>query len=213
VSPAWRSAGCEKLPVRRYLAAVQAAASAEVMPRTRTCPAVLSTRLSQLTAAVVRRGIDVPSMSSEQGQTLVEFALILPLLLLLVIGIFDFGSAFNSKNDLNFLANTAARYAEVNACAPCAPAGFTGPNAIRDYVKSTADTSQLSNNRNITFTLPSGTGAVGDPLLVTACAPFAWLGGVTLPGLPTGSLTLRSSVTVRILQASDGSLYSITPAC
>ena len=51
---------------------------------------------------------------SEHGQTLVEFALILPILLVLVIGIFDFGSAFNSKNDLNFLANTAARYAEVN---------------------------------------------------------------------------------------------------
>lgn len=157
-------------------------------------------------------------MSSEQGQTLVEFALILPLLLVLVIGIFDFGSAFNSKNDLNFLANTAARYAEVNSCAGCASAGFTGANAIRDYVKSTADTNQLSNNLDITFTLPSGsTGAVGDPLLVTACAPFAWLAGVTLPGLPTGSITLKSSVTVRILQTPDPTnspaLYTTSASC
>ena len=58
-------------------------------------------------------------VNSEQGQTLVEFALVLPILLLLMIGIFDFGSAFNSKNSVNFLANTAARYAEVNSCAPC----------------------------------------------------------------------------------------------
>ncbi|HEY2355304.1 MAG TPA: TadE/TadG family type IV pilus assembly protein [Gaiellaceae bacterium] len=150
-------------------------------------------------------------MRSEQGQTLVEFALVLPILLLLVIGIFDFGSAFNSKNDLNFLANTAARYAEVNACAGCASATppYTGHCAIHDYVKSTADTSDLRQSLNITFTLPSGsTGAVGDPLQVTASAPFSWLGGVSLPGIPTGTIQLSSTVTVRILQASDGSLYT-----
>ena len=182
-----------------------------------TCPAVASTRLSQLTAVVVTRGIDVQSLRSEQGQTLVEFALILPILLVLVIGIFDFGSAFNSKNDLNFLANTAARYAEVNACAPCASAGFTGANAIRDYVKSTADTSQLSNNLDITFCQPSGTGAVGDPLQVSASVNFNWL-AVNLPGLPNGGIApLKSTVTVRILQAPNPAktpaLYTVASSC
>jgi hypothetical protein len=177
-------------------------------------PAVPSTRLRHLTAAVVRRGIDLPSVRSEQGQTLVEFALILPILLVLVIGIFDFGSAFNSKNDLNFIANTAARYAEVNQCAGCPDHGVT---TIRDYVKSTADTRQLGNSLNITFTLPTGSnGAVGDALQVTACAPFNWL-GVNLPGLPRGLITLRSSVTVRILQApnppASPALYSTGAAC
>src|SRR5438477_3374563 len=111
-----------------------------------------------------RRGIEVQELKSEQGQTLVEFALVLPILLVLVIGIFDFGSAFNSKNDLNFLANTAARFAEVNQCAPC------GQNqTIADYVKSTADTSQLNNSLTISFCLADGNGknAVGDPLQVS----------------------------------------------
>jgi len=183
-----------------------------------TRPAVPWTRLSQLTAAVARQGIDVQGLRSEQGQTLVEFALVLPILLVLVIGIFDFGSAFNSKNDLNFLANTAARYAEVNSCAGCAP-GFTGANAIRDYVKSTADTGQLGRSVDITFCLPNGAGTdvVGEPLQVTASAPFNWF-AVNLPGLPTGSILggLKSTVTVRILQAPNATspaLYTLQSSC
>jgi len=147
-------------------------------------------------------------LKAEQGQTLVEFALILPILLVLVIGIFDFGSAFNSKNDLNFLANTAARFAEVNSCAPCG----SGSNAIRDYVKSTADTSQLNGQLTILFCLPSGTGAVGDPLEVTTSAPFNWL-AVDLPGLKNGgSSALQSNVNVRILQAPDPTGTPPSPA-
>jgi len=138
-------------------------------------------------------------MRSEQGQTLVEFALILPILLLLVIGIFDFGSAFNSKNELNFLANTAARYAEVNSCAPCTTSDH---DAIATYVAGTA--SGLSHAPTISFCLPNGASAngVGDPLQVTASTPLNWL-GVNLPGLPTGLITLTSKVTVRILQAPN----------
>jgi hypothetical protein len=133
-------------------------------------------------------------LKAEQGQTLVEFALILPILLLLVIGLFDFGSAFNTKNDLNFLANTAARYGEVNACAPC------GGQSIENYVKGTADTAQLGQNVSITFCLPAGsTGKVGDALQASATGQFPWAAGAKLPGLNFGNATLTSTVTVRIL--------------
>ena len=138
----------------------------------------------------------------EQGQTLVEFALILPILLVLVIGIFDFGQAFNYKNDLNFLANTAARYAEVNQCTGC-PATTPTSNTIASYVKSTASTTQLSDNVSITFCLPNGTSNVGDPLKVSASTSLPWLVNTKLPGLPTGTFSLSSTATVRILQAPD----------
>ena len=155
------------------------------------------------------------TLKCEEGQTLVEFALILPILLVLVVGIFDFGSAFNSKNNLNFLANTAARYAEVNQCTGC-PTSTPATNTIRDYVASTADTGALAGSVNITFTLPNGTNNVGDPLKVTACAPFNWL-AANLPGLPAGVSTLKATVTVRILQAPDPAtspaLYSTGSAC
>jgi len=163
--------------------------------------------LGRLTGALAfRRGHIAESVSSEQGQTLVEFALVLPILLVLVIGIFDFGSAFNSKNDLNFLANTAARYAEVNTCVPC------NGQTIASYVKSTADTSQLSGALSISVCLPPGSnGQVGDPLQVSASAPFNYL-AVNLGGLPTGNITLTSTVTVRILQApTDPTLFNPSP--
>jgi hypothetical protein len=53
-------------------------------------------------------------MSGESGQALVEFALVLPVLLLVVFAIFQFGFAFNNANDETHVANELARYAIVN---------------------------------------------------------------------------------------------------
>lgn len=152
-------------------------------------------------------------LKSQRGQALVEFALILPILLAVIIGIFDFGTAYNQKNDQNFLVNQAARYASVNACAPCDP--LDGVNAIRNYVKSTAATNHLRGSlTHVDFCLPplrgGGTndGSVGNPLQVTVTSPFDWLGVLVNTGLPGGSIKIKATVTTRILQPSDGSLYS-----
>ena len=55
--------------------------------------------------------------SRERGQALVEFALIVPLFLVLVIGMVQFGVGLNYWLDLNRLANQGARWAVVN-CNP-----------------------------------------------------------------------------------------------
>jgi Flp pilus assembly protein TadG len=156
----------------------------------------------------------VHRLKSQRGQALVEFALILPILLAVIIGIFDFGSAYNQKNSQNFLVNQAARYASVNACAPCA----TG-QTIASYVRSTADTSHLrGSSTHVTFCLPllsgggANNGSVGNPLQVTVTSPFDWLGVLVNTGLPGGSITIKATVTTRILQPSDGTLYSAS-AC
>jgi Flp pilus assembly protein TadG len=52
-------------------------------------------------------------MKNQKGQALVEFALILPLLLLLLFGVFEFGRAMFIKNTLNNAARAAARVAVV----------------------------------------------------------------------------------------------------
>ena len=52
-----------------------------------------------------RRG---PTTSSERGQALVEFALVLPVLLLLLFGIVEFGLAFNAAVEVNFVSRSAA---------------------------------------------------------------------------------------------------------
>jgi hypothetical protein len=46
---------------------------------------------------------------NEKGQSLVEFALVVPLLLLLVIGIFEFGRAWMTKNIVTGAAREAVR--------------------------------------------------------------------------------------------------------
>lgn len=150
-------------------------------------------------------------LTSQRGQAVVEFALILPILLVIVIGVFDFGAAYNQKNNLNFLANQAARFAEVNACAPC-----TGSQKIGDYIKTTADNGHLQSTMNIKFCLPSGTNKVGDPLQVTVTAPYNWLGVLKDSGLPGGSIIIRSTVTTRILQQppdSNGKTWYTVSAC
>lgn len=52
-------------------------------------------------------------MKSEKGQSLVEFALVVPLLLLLLFGIMDFGRIFHAYLTLDHAGREAARSASV----------------------------------------------------------------------------------------------------
>ncbi|HXZ31413.1 MAG TPA: TadE family protein [Terriglobales bacterium] len=56
----------------------------------------------------VRRALAVIEPAS--GAAIVEFAVALPLLIVLVVGIFDFGGAFNLKQELNNAAREGARF-------------------------------------------------------------------------------------------------------
>jgi hypothetical protein len=49
-------------------------------------------------------------LASAQAASLAEFAIALPLLVVLVVGIFDFGGAFNMKQELNNAAREGARF-------------------------------------------------------------------------------------------------------
>jgi hypothetical protein len=137
----------------------------------------------------------------EQGQALVEFAIVLPLILLIVLGIVDFGLAYNYKNDQTSLANQALRYGVVNDCQPCAPG-----QPIEDFVKQTADSPELQNGNSsgswgiqtpgvtIDFCLPNGSnGQAGQPLEARATSSYNWL-----PFLNLGNVTIQSSAIGRI---------------
>ncbi len=52
-------------------------------------------------------------MKSEKGQSLVEFALVLPLLLMLLFGIVDFGRAFHAYLTIDHAGREAARAASI----------------------------------------------------------------------------------------------------
>src|SRR5213596_1303618 len=82
--------------------------------------------------------------AGEAGQATVEFALILPALLLLMFAMLDIGKAFNYWIDETHLANEAVRWAVVNQL----PEGTTvDPNCasqtIDCQVKQQANTNEL----------------------------------------------------------------------
>jgi Flp pilus assembly protein TadG len=133
---------------------------------------------------------------SEQGVALVEFALVLPLLLLLLLGMLDFGRAFNYWIDGTHLANEGARWAVVNK--------NPGLGTLQEYIQQQADTPELRDGGTasvptpleVCVTFPSGSANVGDPVHVTASFTFNWLPfigdriGVTSTTV-TGSATMR----------------------
>ena len=53
-------------------------------------------------------------MKNEQGQTMTEFALVLPILVVLLFGIIQFGIAFNNYVTLTDAVRTGARKAAVS---------------------------------------------------------------------------------------------------
>ena len=95
-----------------------------------------------------RRGLAVRRLllRRDGGQVMAEFALIVPVFLLLVIGIISFGRAMFAWIDANHLANETARWAAVNhnpypttLQQHVADNGFTGGNICITYSPVTAD--------------------------------------------------------------------------
>ena len=159
--------------------------------------------------------------ADERGQGLIEFTLILPLVLLLLFGMIDFGKAFNYWNDETHLANEAARQAVVNKCPSCT----SGYPKINDWIRTQADSGELQHGGtqsisspgiNVCIWFPQNTihtdvpdvqdHAVGDPVQVIVHAQYNWLAYLVGQGLPLHS-DLTGTATMRLEQpyAADGS--------
>ena len=116
-----------------------------------------------------------PMLRGEEGTALVEFALILPILALLLFAMLDFGKAFNYWIDETHLANEGARWAVVNR--------NPGGGSLQQYILSQATTAELRNGgtasiadpAEVCITFPNGTSNVGDPVQVTVSATYHWL--------------------------------------
>jgi Flp pilus assembly protein TadG len=80
----------------------------------------------------------IKKSNSGAGSQLLEFALALPFLLVMEVGILDFGQAYNLKQKLNDAAREGARFAVQLSCADCtqtAPATTqTLENSIVSYL-------------------------------------------------------------------------------
>lgn len=76
------------------------------------------------------------------GAEIAEAALTLPLVFMLLLGIYWFGRAFNTYATINHAARQGARYAVAQQCASCGNASPT-VNQIADQVKQALQASSL----------------------------------------------------------------------
>jgi len=133
----------------------------------------------------------------EEGAALVEFALVLPVVLVLLLGMLDFGKAFNYWIDQTHLANEGARWAAVDKN----PGGGT----LQQYVRSQANTPELRDGGTasvagpiqICIAFPNGTSQVGDPVRVTASTTYNWLPFLG-SRLGIAQTTMTASATMRL---------------
>jgi Flp pilus assembly protein TadG len=163
------------------------------------------------------------SRAREDGQALVEFALIAPLLLMIVFGIIYAGIGLNTWLDMNRVANQGARQAVVNHWpVQCA----RGETSCTSSNSATACNTVLAansrarlqdvmrcntrNNAAATVCFPGKTPAtatIGDPVTVKLAAPFE------LFFMERLTITLTGTATMRLEQQPTLITNAVGPTC
>jgi Flp pilus assembly protein TadG len=137
----------------------------------------------------------------ERGTALVEFALVLPVLMLILMGIMYYGRYVSYANDENQLASSAARWAAINLN-PGASSSLT----LQQYVAKQA-APELTNGSSgvgavkVYLYYPTGSsGAAGQPVraCVTSTANF-------IPILGVSSSTVVQTATMSVENPAGGS--------
>jgi Flp pilus assembly protein TadG len=154
----------------------------------------------------------------------VELALVIPVLLIVVLGIVDFGRAVNYWNDENQIAEAAARILSVGAQPTWSNYPTTGsctqPSSLTTFVTYEAclNSPELANGSGGTTGVQgSGVGlivcypnnAVGGPVTVKVTANYNWL---PLPKVLGGSsqfsqTNLSGSATMRLESQLSGTWF------
>lgn len=131
------------------------------------------------------------NLGKEDGQAVVEFAIILPILMLLICGVIECGWLFSAKLATNNCAREGARYAAVN----CYYATYfsktsdrvtsIAPSSIKEGIRTTVNCSDANNMRSGDITVQ--VDSYVDPLTFI---------GATISG--GGKINLSSSVTMKV---------------
>lgn len=93
-----------------------------------------------------------PTSRRDRGAALVEFAMILPILILLIFGVIEFGRGYHTKSTLTHAARESVRVAALDSGDPVATARNAAPNL---------------DGGAITVTVSSDPCTLGDPVTVT----------------------------------------------
>jgi Flp pilus assembly protein TadG len=137
-------------------------------------------------------------LADERANALVEFALVAPLLFVIVFGMIDFGKAFNYWLDENHLAAQGARLAAVSSTAPggTCPGGGT-PGSLLAYIKCNADTSELRNNATVCVSFPDSNTHASHPVTISVSTTYTWL-PIIGSLLPSPTTSIAGTATMRL---------------
>ena len=125
-------------------------------------------------------------LSSQKGQSLTEFAIALPILILLLFSVIQFGIIFNNYVTLTDATRAGARKAAVSRQLGAAAANIAAVQAVRT---SASDLKQTDLSVTVTSAFTAGSDVT-----VTATYPYS----LKLIGLPIKSGLLSSTTEERV---------------
>ena len=129
----------------------------------------------------------------EEGASLVEFAIVVPIFCLLLFAMIDFGLAFQSYLGLRNGVNTGARVASVNQVdSSCS--GATNPMICTVQNRIGSLLGVQSGSVQVSVSFPNGTSNVGDPVTVTGKALLRSTTGLTSPFLTNKQICSTSQI-------------------
>ena len=186
----------------------------------RAKPAVRAGARSRFGRLLCRLGA---TLRPDRGQALVEMAIVLPILLMIVLGIIDFGRAVNYWNNETHVANLAARYAAVGTLpsdSTCGTGKYGSGETLTQYISCELglDSSELASGSgtstgpqgadNICISIPSDTQ--NQPVTVKLKTTYQWL---PLTGSSWTASPVAGQATQMIENPPPSSWATTTAAC
>ena len=129
----------------------------------------------------------------EDGQAMVEFAIVLPVLLMLVLGIIQCGILFNHSLTLTDAVRAGARQAAVSRTLPGSPGSATAAAVARVRSAASGSLSDADNPAALVVTVTS-TFAQGSDVTVKATYPYE----INIFGVPVKQGRFTSETTERV---------------
>jgi len=121
---------------------------------------------------------------NQKGAAAVEFAIVLPILIMLVFGIVEFGIAYNNWISLTHAARHGARIAAVE--------DYESIEDFENKVRESSPTVTIE-----TITLSGQDGNIGDPVVVTVTGEVL---NIIIPLVGSWPVQLNSEATMRLEQ-------------
>jgi Flp pilus assembly protein TadG len=144
------------------------------------------------------REIEHAPLRGDRGQTIVEFALVMPFLIFLLLGICQFGLAFHNYLSITDAARVGARKAAVSRVLPTGAPG-NPCQAAKDAIQATVSTAQWGQISSRITCNPTSPGPVGSSYKISIGYPVT-IGLPPIFGLPAfnRTRTMTTSATERL---------------